>query len=61
AHWALGHIDWTVAGAYALGVVPAAAVSAQFAQRTPATLVRSSFGWFLIASGAAFAVYRLAS
>jgi len=28
---------------------------------TPATLVRSSFGWFLIASGAAFAVYRLAS
>jgi len=61
AHWALGHIDWAVAGAYALGVVPAAAVSAQFAQRTPAAFVRSAFGWFLIASGAAFAVYRLAS
>jgi uncharacterized protein len=59
-HWALGHIDWAVAGAYALGVVPSAAVSAQFAQRTPAKFVRSAFGWFLIASGAAFAVYRLA-
>jgi uncharacterized protein len=60
AHWALGHIDWAVAGAYALGVVPSAAVSAQFAQRASADSLRNAFGWFLIVSGAAFAVYRLA-
>jgi uncharacterized protein len=59
-HWALGHIDWAVAGAFALGMVPASAVSARLAQRVVGTRVRHAFGWFLVGSGVAFVVYRLA-
>jgi uncharacterized membrane protein YfcA len=59
-HWALGHIDWVVAAAFAAGAVPASAISARAAQRVTGSSVRSAFGWFLIASGVAFCVYRLA-
>ena len=59
-HWALGHIDWVVAGAFAAGAVPASAISARVAQRAAGSSVRHAFGWFLITSGAAFTVYRLA-
>jgi uncharacterized membrane protein YfcA len=59
AHVALGHVDWAVAAAFALGAVPASAVSARLAQRVPGTQLRHSFGWFLIVSGAAFVAYRL--
>ncbi len=58
-HWALGHIDWAVAGAFALGSVPASALSGRLAQRVSGDTVRRAFGWFLVASGLAFAVYRL--
>jgi len=58
-HWALGHIDWPVAWAFALGAVPASAISGRLADRVPRGRLRQSFGWFLILSGAAFAVYRL--
>jgi uncharacterized protein len=61
AHWALGHVDWAVAGAFALGSVPASAVSARVAHRLPRYKVRLGFGWFLIASGVAFSIYRLAA
>jgi uncharacterized membrane protein YfcA len=37
-HWALGHIDWAVAGAYAIGVVPSADISARLAQRIQGNL-----------------------
>jgi uncharacterized protein len=59
AHVALGHVDWAVAAAFALGAVPASAVSARLAQRVPGTQLRHAFGWFLIVSGAAFVAYRL--
>ena len=52
-HWALGHIDWPVAGAFALGSIPGAAVGSRLAQRLPADAMRRSFGVLLIV----FAVY----
>jgi uncharacterized membrane protein YfcA len=60
AHWALGHVDWTIAVAFALGSVPASALSGQLAHRLPRYKVRLAFGWFLIGSGIAFTLYRLA-
>jgi hypothetical protein len=60
AHWALGHVDWAVAVAFALGSVPASALSGQLAHRLPRYKVRLAFGWFLIGSGIAFTLYRLA-
>jgi uncharacterized membrane protein YfcA len=59
-HWTLGHIDWAVAGAFALGAVPASALSGKLAQKAAGDATRKAFGWFLIVSGAAFALYRLA-
>ena len=58
-HWALGHIDWSVAAAVTLGATPASAVTAVWAQRVTATRLQAAFGWFLIVSGAAFTLYRL--
>ncbi len=59
AHWALGHIDWSVAAALALGAIPASALTATWAQRMDAARVQVGFGWLLIACGAAFSLYRL--
>ena len=60
-HWALGHVDWSVAGGFALGAVPTSAVSGRLAQRVTGATTRRAFGWFLVGSGAAFVVYRLAA
>ncbi|OBH35838.1 hypothetical protein A5692_11265 [Mycobacterium sp. E342] len=59
-HWALGHIDWSVAAALTLGAAPSGAVTALWAQRMSARNLQAAFGWFLIAGGIAFTVYRLA-
>ncbi len=59
AHWALGHIDWRVAGAFALGAVPASAASGRFAHRLAGPRVRTAFGWFLTVSGVAFVLFRV--
>lgn len=59
AHWALGHIDWTVAAAFAAGAVPAGALSGGLAQHVSGQSVRRAFGWLLIASGVAFVAFRL--
>lgn len=59
-HWALGHINWTAAGAFALGAVPAGALSGHLASRVPAETLRRAFGWLLVVSGLAFAAFRLA-
>jgi uncharacterized protein len=58
-HWSLGHIDWAVAGAFALGAVPAAFVVGRFAHVVEGPLIRRAFGWFLTVSGVAFIVYRV--
>lgn len=52
-HWALGHIDWPVAGAFALGSIPGAAVGSRLAQQLPAEAMKRGFGILLIV----FAVY----
>jgi uncharacterized membrane protein YfcA len=61
AHWSLGHVDWAVAGAFALGAVPASALSGRYAQVVAGPRVRRAFGWFLIGAGAAFVAFRLAA
>ncbi len=58
-HGALGHIDWSVAGALAIGATPASAVTALWAQHKNARRMQAAFAWFLIVSGAAFILYRL--
>jgi uncharacterized membrane protein YfcA len=58
-HWALGNIDWSVAGPLALGAVPASAASARLAHRVAGTTMRRLLGWFLVAAGGAFVVYRI--
>ncbi len=35
AHIALGHVDWAVAGAFAVGVIPASIVGARLGRRLP--------------------------
>ena len=58
AHWALGHVDWSVAGAFALGAIPTSALSGQLARHVPITALRRWFGGFLMFSGVAFTIYR---
>jgi uncharacterized membrane protein YfcA len=60
AHWSLGHVDWAVAVAFALGAVPASALSGHYAHAVAGPKVRRAFGWFLMAAGIAFVVFRLA-
>ena len=57
-HSALGHVDWTVAGAFAFGMVPAAAISARLSHRISQSALRTAFGWLLIICGTAFVAYR---
>jgi uncharacterized membrane protein YfcA len=58
-HWALGHINWTVAAALTLGSVPASALTAHWAQSIDTATTRRAFGWLLITSGLLFTAYRL--
>jgi uncharacterized membrane protein YfcA len=60
-HWALGHIDWAVAVAFTVGLVPASFVGAHLSSRLAGGVQRRAFGIFLIAFGASFTVYRLVS
>jgi uncharacterized membrane protein YfcA len=60
AHWALGHIDWTVAAGFALGLIPGAAVGARLAQRISAERLRTAFGTMLIVFSIFFLIRRLA-
>jgi uncharacterized membrane protein YfcA len=52
-HWALGHIDWSVAAAFAGGATPGAAGGSHLAQRLPPEAMKRGFGILLIV----FAVY----
>ncbi len=55
-HWSLGHINWTIAGLFAIGLLPGSAVGARLAPKVPADISRKGFGtvlavfatWFLI-------------
>jgi hypothetical protein len=64
-HWALGHINWALAGEFAAGQIPGSAAGSRFAHHVQGPVVRRAFGWFLIAfvlssAGAALAAMALA-
>jgi uncharacterized membrane protein YfcA len=44
AHWLLGDIDWAVAGAFALGLIPASMVGARIGRNLPEHVMRPTFG-----------------
>ena len=59
-HWALGHIDWSLAFAFTVGLVPASLAGAKLSSRLTGGMQRRAFGWFLIGFGTLFTIYRLA-
>jgi uncharacterized protein len=59
-HWALGHIDWSLAGLFAAGLLPGSFGGSRLAHRVTGSSLRRAFGWFLIAFGAFFTIYRIA-
>jgi uncharacterized membrane protein YfcA len=60
-HWALGHIDWTVALAFAAGAIPGAMIGSRLAQRVTSAALRTAFAWLLIVFAAYFLVRQLLS
>ena len=58
-HWALGHIDWVVAGGFAVGLIPGAALGAGIAQHIPPARSRIVFGTMLVAFATWFLVRRV--
>ncbi len=58
-HWALGHINWALAGEFALGQVPGSAAGGLFAHHVQGPVTRRAFGWFLIAFGLFFVIDRI--
>lgn len=60
-HWALGHIDWAVAAAFAAGAIPGAAGGSRLAQHLPAEAMKRGFGILLIAFAVFFVVRQITS
>jgi uncharacterized protein len=58
-HWALGHVDWTMSVQFAAGLLPASVLGARWSSRFGAGSQRRAFGWFLVAFGTAFTIYRI--
>jgi uncharacterized protein len=58
AHAALGHVDWVVAGAFALGMIPASLVGARLGLRLPEAVARRAFGTVLVAFSICFLALR---
>jgi len=58
-HWGLGHIDWTVASGFAVGLIPGASLGARFAQRIAPERLRRAFGIMLVAFAFFFLVRQL--
>jgi uncharacterized membrane protein YfcA len=59
AHWALGHINWVLAGEFAAGLLPGSATGSQLAHHVQGPVIRRAFGWFLVAFGLFFTIYRI--
>ncbi len=59
-HWALGHIDWPLAGEFALGLLPGSVTGSRLAHRVQGPTLRRAFGLFLVAFGLFFTAYRIA-
>jgi uncharacterized protein len=58
AHIVLGHVDWAVAGAFAVGVIPASIVGARLGRRLPEILARRAFGAVLVTFSVGFLALR---
>jgi uncharacterized membrane protein YfcA len=56
-HWMLGDIDWAVAAAFALGVIPATMVGTRLGRQLPDLASRRAFGAMLVV----FAIWFLAT
>jgi len=59
AHWALGHIDWSAATAFAIGSIPASFVMSRQAQRFHAAHLQRAFGVLLVGFSIWFVLFRL--
>lgn len=59
-HWALGHVDWPLAGEFALGLLPGSAAGSRLAHHVHGPTLRRAFGVFLVAFGLFFSAYRIA-
>lgn len=53
-HWALGHIDWTVALAFGLGLMPGSLAGASWSGRIPPAIARRVLGAVLLVFAVAF-------
>jgi uncharacterized membrane protein YfcA len=60
AHWMLGDIDWMVAGAFALGMIPASMIGARYGTKLPDVVTRTLFGSALVLFSVYFLVTRVA-
>jgi uncharacterized protein len=58
-HWALGHIDWVLAGEFAIGLLSGVVIGSRLAHRIQGPVLRQAFGWFLVAFGLFFSIYRV--
>ncbi len=58
-HWALGHIDWPAATAFAIGSIPASYVMSRRAQRIRVEHLQRAFGVLLVVFSIWFVCYRL--
>src|SRR5262249_36575988 len=59
AHWLLGDIDWAVASAFALGLVPASLLGARLGRRLPDHITRPAFGVVLMTFATVFLVAQV--
>jgi uncharacterized membrane protein YfcA len=56
-HWALGHVDWSVTAAFAVGLLPGTLAGARVSRRVPLGRLQRSFGLLLLAFAAWFAFH----
>jgi len=61
AHVAVGNVDWAVAGAFAVGVIPASVVGARLARHVPETVARHGFGAVLVMFSLGFLALRISN
>ncbi len=58
-HWALGHIDWSVAAAFAAGAIPGTAAGSHLSGRVPGEALKRTFAVTLILFAVAFVVRQV--
>ena len=59
AHWLLGNIDWSIAGAFALGMIPASLLAARVGPQLPDRVIRPVFGALVLCFGVFFVARQL--